>query len=589
MELREYQNAALRTIFERMVQKDNILIELPTGAGKTIIFSALIRQMREKWRNSRVMVLAHREQLVEQAADKFMQVAPYLQGEVGIACASRGRVDIDRQIVIGSVQTVARRLERSGAQFPRFDVLIIDEAHRIPPRRAGKTNQYQDVITGMRKIRPGMRLVGVTATPYIMRHGRIYGEEGIKAGEENWFAELDYSLQTADLVEKGFLVPYRAKHMVDMSEELSGVGLTMGEYKTDELSEVMRRNVHVEESLQAFREHHEGRHRAIAFCVDIAHAEKMAVHFRENGLEAVAVHSGLKKAQRERIYADFHAGKIDLLCNVRLLTEGWDAPEVDLILFCCPTKSKPLYIQEVGRGLRPAEGKRDCLLLDLSGNCLAHGDPGHPAWTDFRERQQNGDGQKTVTSKVCPLCGEINFIGALRCSGKDAQGNPCSHVWKREEPPASPREVKMQEVDFEKLRRMQAVEERGEPFRARVYRATFEFSTTKTGKLAGVFHYYCQTEFGKKERVSYYLYPGVRGSWQERFGSAAWRFFFRRLDRVPPYPTNRQELDKWVDHMADPKGLLLYKEFNPQYGKKFTNIFAWLDDDGQIYLRESRR
>ena len=167
--LRPYQEAALQAVLGDMRTHKNVLLQAATGAGKTIMFSAITRLFVEKW-GLHVAILAHREQLVRQAADKLLKVWPEGEDKVGIACHSvTSSVDVNRQVVIGSPQTLARRL----GDLPEQPLLIVDECHRLPP--AGKKSQYAVLINRLREYYPDMRMLGVTATPYRLGHGYIYG------------------------------------------------------------------------------------------------------------------------------------------------------------------------------------------------------------------------------------------------------------------------------------------------------------------------------------------------------------------------------------------------------------------------------
>lgn len=567
--LRPYQNAAIKRMVETMPKKDNFLMELPTGAGKTIIFSAFVHWARKNWKSSRLMILAHREQLVRQAADKLLKVAPELKDELGLACASIGHVDMDKSVIVGSVQTVARRLAKGDT--PKIDVLIVDEVHRMPPiqEKEKTTNQYQDVITTLRKIRPGMRLVGVTATPYIMGHGHIYGEEGVKPGERNWFDELDYEVKIGELIREGFLVPFRAKQLTQMKSELEKIGLRGGEYVNDELSSLMRQPPHLQEALLAYQKYHEGRRHTVAFCVDIRHAEELASLYRANGISSVAVHSQQKQAEREKIYADFAAGKIDVLCNVRMLTEGWDCPQVDCILLCCPTRSTPLYIQEIGRGLRLSPGKSDCLVLDMAENCITHGDPCNMVWKDYQARES---GDSEPLQKTCPECKRICHLALIKCP-------ECGYVWPREEKPQRESgDGEMEDVNFKLLENIEA----GVPYKVSVASAHLDFKTTKKGKPACVLQFVCINEMNGVERVNYYLFPGKPGTWQYKLGIGAWKFLLRNERNIPAYPKTMNEIDAVVDKMADPPELFLHRVQGEN--RQFSNVFAWVD--GKKYVRE---
>ena len=414
--LRPYQEECLEVLEARLGEKKNVLLEMATGGGKTIVFSFLIKRILERDPDARIAVSAHRQELVTQAKEKLFKVWPESYGLIGTACASLERVETDYSVVIGSVQTLARR------SFPRpVDLLIIDEVHRVPRLSSGKTSQYRELIGGVRDRNPDARVLGVTATPYRLDRGRIYGREG------DLFDRVDYRVGLDDLMKQGYLVRIRAKETARV-EELSEVGRGAdGDYKTDHLSRVMTRGVHLSSAVTALRDYGEGRRNALAFAVTIEHAELMARAFRGEGVRASAVHSGMDDRDRRRVLADFEAGRVQVLVNVGVLTEGWDSPRVDLILMTRPTLSPGLFVQMVGRGTRlsPETGKENLLILDLVGNFRRHGVPWDPKIGE-KDGRKKADGDLQLCPRclsliekelrICPECGHV-----LAPSGKPAE------------------------------------------------------------------------------------------------------------------------------------------------------------------------
>lgn len=411
--LRAYQKEALSAVMEAIKTQKNVLVQAATGAGKTILFSALIKQFLKRKKDARVYVLAHREQLIWQARSKLCQVWPECEKDIGLACASTGRkVDVFKPIVIGSPQTLSRGPET----LPRADMMIIDECHRLAP--ANKDSQYRRLIDAMRGNSPEMRLVGVTATPYRLGQGLIYGEQCKDKGA-NWFDSMCFSIGTELLQEQGYLVPLRLFAPVD--PDLSEVGTADGDYIVKQLSDTMSKAVHVHSALDAVERHASGRKHIVVFAVSIQHAELLRDSFRETGRKAEAVHSKMPHGERLRILKAFDDGEIDVLCNVGVLTEGWDCKPVDCMVMCRPTKSPALYVQMAGRGLRTCKGKKDCIMLDVSGNWTRHGRPENP---DLKTRGKKEP--DTPQGRRCPECGFINKYGAIVC-------DYCGYKWEEQE------------------------------------------------------------------------------------------------------------------------------------------------------------
>lgn len=412
--LRPYQNQLLETVIEKFKTKQFVLAQAPTGAGKTIIFCALIRRFLTEFPGMRICVLVHREILVSQNADKLKKVWP--EAQIGIACASASKdINVKAPVVFGSVQTLARRI----GEIPPFPLVIVDEAHRLPPRTI--ESQYRKFINAMISYYPQMRLLGLTATPYRLNHGKIYGTEcKCEPGEKpNWFDALDYQLSIIDLQraqpdEQNPDAPYLCQLRAfaadrSINNELSKIKTTAGEYNFNALSGVMRGELHVKSAVHAYLDRREGRGRCCVFGVDIAHAEALVEAFTSRGLIAECVHSERPKDENEKTLAAFASGALPVIVNVGQLTEGWDCPEVDMILMARPTLSAALFVQMVGRGLRIAPKKNDVLVVDLAGNFDRHGPPWDPILPAYRSgKQAKNDKDQKAPDRKCPECGFEN-------------------------------------------------------------------------------------------------------------------------------------------------------------------------------------
>ena len=438
--LRDYQQEALDAIVSAIPVDENILLQAATGAGKTVIFCALIEWLLTRWPRIRIGVLAHRRELITQAKNKLLKVWP--EAPVGLACASTGEVvDVDKPVVIGSVQTMIRRTKETAP----FDLVIIDEAHRIPPMN--KKSQYQAWLKIMKKYNPKLRILGCTATPFRLGHGYIYGSQ-FRNGSKNLFESLHYNIGIRRLQGLGYLTEYRAKKTVSMKPDLKTVSVS-GDYNLGELGSLMSRQEHVGSAVHAVQKYAQDRKRIVVFCVTIEHAENIKKTFSAANILSASVHSQMPLPQRDMILRDFEKGRIRVLANVGVLTEGWDSPAVDCILMCRPTKSPALYCQMVGRGLRPHPDKTDVLILDLSDNCTVHGDPASPVVEIPKTTGlTSGPVWKScprcfelvaVGTKICPSCGHEFVLPPVAQNGKPTMADV---NWER--PPApEPRVVKI--------------------------------------------------------------------------------------------------------------------------------------------------
>jgi DNA repair protein RadD len=401
--LRPYQEDVLKVIWDAIPTDQFILIQAATGAGKTLIFSELIKRLLTQWPNIRIGILAHRRELITQAQDKLLKTWP--EAPIGIACTSISNdIDTDKSIVIGSIQTLSRR---TGTTVP-FDLVVVDEAHKIPGMNI--KSQYKTWIETMIKYNPKIRILGMTATPFRLSQGYIYGT-ACKPGNINLFPDLHYRISISDLQKDGYLCGYRAKATTDISSDLAGVRKT-GDYNVGDLSAVMSKQQHVGSAVAALNEHASDRKHVIVFAVTIAHAEKLREAFGE---QATIIHSELNDDARYQALSDFESGKIRIIVNVTILSEGFDSPAVDCIIMCRPTMSPGLFIQMTGRGLRPHPDKTDVLILDLAENCKTHGDPNNPR-IEIPGRSKKKEilvEEKKV--KTCPNCSEIVEPRATEC------------------------------------------------------------------------------------------------------------------------------------------------------------------------------
>lgn len=345
---RPYQAECVKTILSEC-QKGTTrqLVSLPTGAGKTVCFGLLAEQL-----NVPTLVLAHREELLTQAKQKIKMINP--MADVGILQAAN--LDgLYSQICVASVQT-ARQPHRIAALKRRgFQLVIVDEAHHVTA-----TNTYGMILKDLGVMDEGndKLLVGVTAT--------AFRGDGVALG--GVFDKITYERTILAMIRGGYLCDARGRSVKTMAD-LSGVHTKGGDFATAELSLAVNTQERNAVIVKSYHEHAEGR-KAIVFCVDIKHSQDMAEAFRAAGINAAAVWGAMDgRAETLRDYAD---GRVQVVCNCNVLTEGFDDPSTAAILLARPTKSRVLYIQMVGRGLRLSPGKTDCLVLDFADMAGRH-------------------------------------------------------------------------------------------------------------------------------------------------------------------------------------------------------------------------
>jgi DNA repair protein RadD len=428
IELRPYQDEALARAMGVLTKRDNCLLQAPTGAGKTIIFAHLISQWVKKYPKMRIAVLAHRQELINQAYEKLIAVDQSVWSKTGKACAGLGRVTTTSQVIVGSLQTLVKR-----ELYQPIHLLIVDEAHRMPPK--DRDSQYKELITRLKAKFPRMRMMGVTATPFRLGHGYIFGQE------DDWFEALDYEINMKTLIDDGYLVPIRFKinELEGLAQELVNVKKSGGEYVLDGLSSVMTKKIFIDSAVTAWRTYGEERKSGVVFATTIHHGELLVEAFRAAGLKAKIVHSKMNNSERHKVLAEFERNYIDFIVNVGILTEGWDSPKVNLIIMARPTLSPGLYVQMIGRGTRLYDGKKDLLALDLVNNSQVHGLP----WAPIIKNKSSSSGSSWVQLRKCPNCKELILdLKAKECP-------VCGYELEEDKPPVEledPGVIKMREL-----------------------------------------------------------------------------------------------------------------------------------------------
>lgn len=348
MKLRPYQQEARNAINNEWAKGvDKTLLVLPTGTGKTIVFSKIIEdKVRE---GDKCLVLAHRGELLEQAADK-------LEKSTGLKCSVEKAEDTSinswYRVTVGSVQTLMR--DERLAQFSKkhFGTIIVDEAHHAI------SDSYQKVLNYF----DSAKVLGVTATP----------DRGDMKNLGSYFESLAYEYTLPRAIKDGYLSPIKAL-TIPLTLDLSSVSQQAGDFKASDLGSALDPYLHqiADEMIKYASDR-----KVVVFLPLIATSQKFTQILIDKGIRAAEVNGESK--DRDQILEDFENDKYQILCNSMLLTEGWDCPSVDCIVVLRPTKIRSLYAQMVGRGTRLYEGKENLLLLDFLWHTERH-ELCHPA------------------------------------------------------------------------------------------------------------------------------------------------------------------------------------------------------------------
>ena len=380
--LRPYQEEAIRRLRQSLkLGNKRPVLQLPTGAGKTRVASAIIDLALA--RRKRAIFTVPAVSLVDQTVDSFLRVGV---SELGVIQQAHEMTDSSRPVQVASVQSLMRR------DIPPADLVIVDECHRM----------FDFVHDWM--ARPEWKnvpFIGLSATPWARGLGRHYDD--LVIGE---------TIQ--GLIDAGHLSPFRT--FAPNIPDLSGVGVQGGDYIQKQLSAVMGEEKLVADVVQTWLEKGENRP-TLCFAVDRAHAKHLQMSFEAVGVPTGYVDAYTKPEVREAIRRSFQAGRLEVVVNVGCLTTGvdWD---VRCISLARPTKSEMLYVQMIGRGLRTAEGKSDCLILDHSGTTLTLGfvtDIHRDKLCDGKERGKSDPMAKERLPKPCPQCAFLKPVGMRAC------------------------------------------------------------------------------------------------------------------------------------------------------------------------------
>ena len=371
MALRGYQELAIAQVREALENYFRALLVMPTGSGKTIVFARICRLASDKGR--KVLILVHRRELVKQASDKLTKAGV----EHGIIAA--GFKPSAHPVQIASVQTLARRL-RTVSIEP--DLIIIDEAHHAV------AGQWEKILQHF----GNARVIGVTATP-----SRLDGR-----GLGSHFSTLVSGPSVKLLTELGFLSRHRV-FAPPVIADLKGVRTRGGDYASDQLSEAMNRPTITGDAIDHYRKRANGLP-AIAFCCSVAHASSVCASFNAAGFRAKLVTGNMPMEERDDAISGLADGRTQVLCSVDVVSEGTDVPAVSAAILLRPTQSEALYLQQVGRILRPQPGKI-AIVLDHVGNTFKHGFIDDVrAWSlDSKPKRQRKD-EPPVEVRQCPKC-----------------------------------------------------------------------------------------------------------------------------------------------------------------------------------------
>ena len=395
MILRPYQEVAVSAASEALDKYKNTLVVAPTGAGKTIMLSALVGKRYKKCKN--VLILQHRDELVNQNMTKFKKV----NENISTSVVNAETKDWNADAVFSMVQTLSRLNNLSG--MSKVDMVVVDEAHHV----AAET--YQRIINKAKELNDKVEIVGFTATP----------NRGDKKGIRNVFNNCSQQIEISTLINEGYLVKPRTFVIdVGVQDELRNVRKTISDFDMLEVAEIMNRRAINKRVVEEWSSK-AGDRKTVVFCSTIQHAQNLCEEFVQIGVNAKCVTGDTPREEREEILHDLAHGDVQVVVNVAVLTEGFDAPPVSCVVLTRPCSFKSTMVQMIGRGLRTVDPeefpdviKTDCIVLDFGTSILTHGSLDDAVDLDGSD----GDGRNgEAPVKVCPECDSFVPLAVREC------------------------------------------------------------------------------------------------------------------------------------------------------------------------------
>lgn len=392
MEARPYQTECIKEIWSYFkTSKGNPLVVAATGSGKSYIISLLIESIKKYKPDFKFLIVSHVKEIIEQNAKELQKIMP--NEAIGIYSAGLGSKRV-RNITFASVQSIFRKPE----MFSDVGMLIIDEAHLLSK---DADSMYQKLISGLDN--PKLKIVGFTATPMRMDQGSLVSEGSI-------FTDIVYDISIRELINQGYLCPLISKPKE--SVDLSSVKMSGFDFNSVDLEIAFAKDQLITKHCEEIIKNGEDRKSWLIFCSGINHAKLVSDKFKELGIASDYITGEMVAFERDRKLEDFKNGNIKCLCNVNVLTTGFNYPGVDLVGLLRATKSASLYIQMVGRGSRTCPDKSNCLVLDYGNNIDTHGPVD---LIQIKKGKSNKAEVGKLPSKKCGDCGAVVGIKTKIC------------------------------------------------------------------------------------------------------------------------------------------------------------------------------
>lgn len=396
--LRPYQKKAIQRTFYSW--RDGVrrgVVAVPTGGGKSLIQAEMVKTLLGSLQGYRVLALTHVKELIEQNSEELLDLWP--EAPVGIYSAGIGRRELDKQITFAGIQSFHRVKHKLK---PAPNLVIVDECHLINNKQG---TMYKDTLDYLFKCNPKMRLVGLSATPFRLSSGWLH------TGKDAMFEEITFDVKITHLIENGWLCRPTSKATetkIDTSQVKHGID---GDFQIGDLQRCMMEGDNTPHAVDEIIKAGANRKKWIVFSSGVKHANQIRDIMRAKGVTAMVITGTTPKEERKRIIADYKRGAFKCIINFGVLTTGFNVPEIDLLAMLRSTESAALYIQIIGRGMRTAPGKKDCLVLDFAGNVMRHGPVDAVLVRDKKEMKEGGE----APCKCCPDCQSILHTSVREC------------------------------------------------------------------------------------------------------------------------------------------------------------------------------
>jgi DNA repair protein RadD len=394
MILRPYQKIAVDDASIALTKHKNTIVVAPTGAGKTIMLSALVGKRYKQ--GKKILILQHRDELVRQNRTKFSKVNPKITTSV----VDGSEKDWSGETIFSMVQTLSR--PNNLENMCDFDMVVVDESHHAI------AETYTRIIDRVKEANNSVEIVGFTATP----------NRGDRKGLRSIFNNCSHQIEITTLIREGFLVPPKT-FVVDVGvrQELENVRKTISDFDMGEVERIMNKRAINERIVQEWQEKAIDR-KTVVFCSTIIHAQDVCDEYRRANIRAELLTGDTPSDERQKILHDLEHGDVQVVVNVAVLTEGFDAPPVSCIVLTRPCSYKSTMVQMIGRGLRtidpeehPGIIKRDCIVLDFGTSVLTHGSLDETV--DLEGSEARGIG--AAPEKTCPQCESVVPLSSREC------------------------------------------------------------------------------------------------------------------------------------------------------------------------------